>query len=217
MLTIKLDNNILTQFYNLINNPNNKTEMKDLFIIEDQNGIENIISNIVDTESYFYGNIFCHKDPFTIHSDVCDKKKTIMLIPIEAHVTQKFVVFDQTINQNKPVSWIYNVFNDKSDQELKEMYYDNSLKSRPYDHYNVQNLTDKPVSEDLYEHLPYTKDLYFGLTGKVWDYTPGTALFFDANKIHATGIMRSSKIGCTVQFTESLENLQNSLKAHIQF
>lgn len=217
MLTIKIDNSILTQFYNIINNPTSKTEMKDLFIIEDQDSIKNIVSKIVDTDSYYYGNIFSHKEPFTIHSDICDKKKTIMLIPIEAHITQKFVVFDQTINQNNPVSWIYNIFDQKSVKELKEMYYENSLKSRPCDHPNVQNLTNSPVSDDLYKHLPYTKDLYFGLTGQVWDYKPGTALFFDANKIHATGIMKLPKIGCTIQFTESLKNLQNLIKAHNQF
>jgi hypothetical protein len=217
LLTINIDNNILEKFYNLIKNPVNKTEMKDLFIIEDQEGIKNIISEIIDTNSYYYGNIFSHKDPFTIHSDVCDKKKTIMLIPVEAHVTQKFIVFDQTINQTTPVSWIHDVFNNKTDQELKEMYYDNSLKSRPYEHENVRNLSNMPISNDLYQHLPYTKDLYFGLTGHSWNYIPGTALLFDANRIHATGIMNSPKIGCTIQFTESLETLQTSLKAHIQF
>lgn len=217
MLTINIDNNILEKFYNLIKNPVDKTEMKDLFIIEDQEGIKNIVLEIVDTSSYYYGNIFSHKDPFTIHADICDKKKTIMLIPIEAHTTQKFIVFDQIINQTTPVSWIHDVFNDKTDQELKEMYYDNSLKSRPYDHENVCNLCNDAVSEELYQHLPYSKDLYFGLTGSVWDYIPGTALLFDANKIHATGIMNSPKIGCTIQFTESLETLQNSLKVHSLF
>jgi len=217
LLSIKINHNTLTKFNNLINNPVNKTVMKDLYIIEDQEGIKSIVSDIVDTDSYYYGNIFSHKDPFTIHSDICEKKKTIMLIPINAHVTQKFIVFDQTIKQTTPVSWIYNIFDNKSDQELKEMYYENSLKSRPGDHPKVQNLTNNPISNELYQHLPYTKDLYFGLTGKVWNYTPGTALLFSANHIHATGIMRSSKIGCTVQFTESLENLQNLIKAHNQF
>lgn len=216
MLTIDIDNKTLDKFYNLINNPVDKSEMKDLFIIEDQLGIKNIVSNIVDTSSYYYGNIFSHKDPFTIHSDICNKKKTIMLLPIEAHVTQKFIVFDQTITQTTPVSWIHNVFNDKTEQELKEMYYDNSLKSRPYEHPNVKNLQNNPIADELYQHLPYSKDLYFGLTGHIWDYVPGNALFFDANRIHATGIMNSCKIGCTIQFTESLETLKNSLKVHTQ-
>lgn len=216
MLTIDIGNDVLDKFYNLINNPVDKTDMKDLFIIEDQLSIKNIVSEIVDIDSYYYGNIFSHKDPFTIHADICDKKKTIMLIPIEAHVTQKFIVFDQTINQTTPVSWIYNIFDDKTDQELKDMYYDNSLKSRPCEHINVHNLVNNSISNKLYQHLPYKKDLYYGFTGHVWDYVPGTALLFDANKIHATGIMDSPKIGCTIQFTESLEILQNSLKVHIR-
>lgn len=215
MLTLKLPNGVLEKFKTLIETEQNKIHKKGAFIIENQEAIQSIISEFIDISSFHYSTIFSHSDPFTIHSDISDKKKTIMLIPIEAHPTQKFVVFDQTINQNQPISWIYNIFNDKTDEELKEMYYESAHKTRPYDTPNVIGCIDKDVDNQLFQSLPYSKDLYYGLTGTAWNYTPGNALLFAANRIHATGRMSAPKIGCTVQFRDSIDNLQTSLKAHI--
>lgn len=207
MIELDIPLELVDEFVNLSNN-GPATSLKDLSYVEKQDSIQKIISKVIDLEHFHYGNVFNHTTPFTIHSDVSYKKKSILLIPVQAHSSQKFVVFDQTINAEKEVSWIYDIFNDKTDAELKEMYYESSIKSRPYDTPGVENLTDIPVDDDVYCHLPYTKDLYFGLTGVVWDYTPGKALLFPANRIHATGIMQSSKIGCTVQFRESIDNLE---------
>jgi hypothetical protein len=137
-----------------------------------------------------------------------------LLCPIQASSDQVFVVFDQTLKSDTPKSWIGNIFDDKTDEELKEMYYHNSLKCRPYDTEEVQGCTSKPIDEDLFEYLPYNKDLYYGLTGRVWHYKPGKALLFSADRIHATGRMSQSKIGCTIQFTESIDNLQISTTTH---
>lgn len=194
----------------------NKTEMKDVSIIEEQNEIKEIISEFISIDSYHYGNLFAHNNPFAIHSDISDKKKTILLVPIEAAEDQTFVVFDQTINQNEPISWIYNIFDDKTAEELKEMYYDTAYKTRPCDTKNVIGCTNSPVSEKIYQHLPYTQDLYYGLTGTVWNYTPGKALLFEANRIHATGRMSKPKIGCTIQFKDPIEDLVNSLSVRNQ-
>lgn len=195
----------------------NKKEMKDVSIVEEQSEIKEIISEIISVESYHYGNLFSHNNPFAIHSDISNKKKTILLIPIEASPEQKFIVFDQTINQDEPISWIYNIFDDKTQDELKEMYYDTSFKTRPCDTQNVVGCTDQPISDDIYKHLPYTKDLYHGLSGTVWNYTPGKALLFEANRIHATGRMSRPKIGCTIQFKDSIESLASSLSTRSQF
>jgi hypothetical protein len=195
----------------------NKKDMLDLSIIEEQNEIKDIISDIISVESYHYGNLFAHNNPFAIHSDVSNKKKTILLIPIESSDDQKFIVFDQTIDQDEPISWIYNIFDDKTDDELKKMYYNTAYKTRPCDTKNVVGCTDNPIDEEIFKHLPYTKDLYFGLSGKVWNYTPGKALLFEANRIHATGKMSGPKIGCTIQFRDSIEDLANSLSIHTQF
>lgn len=191
-----------------------KTTMKDLSIIEEQENIKQLASSIIDTTYYHYGNIFNHNTPFAIHSDISDKKKSILLIPIDAHKEQKFVIFDQTINQDVPISWIYNIFDDKTDIELKEMYYETAIKSRPFDTANVKNCSKLPICKQLYQHLPYCIELYHGLTGYVWDYKPGKALLFAANRIHATGRMKSSKVGCTIQFTELLNNLEILTKTH---
>lgn len=191
---------------NLINLSSNgkKTEMTDLSIIEEQDKIKDIVSNLVDTSSYFYGNLFNHSNPFTIHSDVSSKKKTILLIPINAADDQKFVLFHQQLLRDKEMSWIYDVFSDKSEDELKAMYYHTASKSRPCDTQEVVGCINEPVSEELFRYLPYTRDLYYGLTGWAWDYKPGKALLFPASIIHATGRMVSPKIGCTIQFTDVL-------------
>lgn len=215
LLSLNLPSDVLEEFKKIINTETNKIYKKDAFIIENQKAIMEIVSTFIDISSYHYGTIFSHSNPFTIHSDISDKKKTILLIPIEADKDQNFVVFDQTVDRDSPISWIYNVFADKTDEELKEMYYESAYKTRPYDTENVIGCSNKPVNNDLFEHLPYTKDLYFGLTGRAWSYTPGTALLFPANRIHATGKMKSPKIGCTIQFRDSIDNLRTSLKAHI--
>ena len=191
---------------NLINLSSNgkKTEMTDLSIIEEQDKIKDIVSNLVDTSSYFYGNLFNHSNPFTIHSDVSSKKKTILLIPINASDDQKFVLLHQQLLRDKEMSWIYDVFSDKSEEELKEMYYHTASKSRPCDTPEVVGCTNTLVSEELFQYLPYTRDLYYGLTGWAWDYKPRKALLFPASRIHATGRMVSPKIGCTIQFTDVL-------------
>ena len=199
--------NILARFERL-SVEGEKTNMTDLSIIEEQDKIKNIVSYLVDTNSYFYGNIFNHNNPFTIHSDTSSIKKSILLVPIKAKENQKFIVFDQELHREKELSWIYNVFDDKTQEELEKMYYHTSSKSRPFDTPEVIGCIDRPISEYLFQYLPYTRDLYYGLTGWVWDYKPGKALLFPATKLHATGRMTGPKIGCTIQFTEILSNQQ---------
>lgn len=211
---IILPDNTLKKFIDLSLN-GNKTFMKDLSIIEEQDKVKQILNDFIDTNSFHYSNIFNHINPFTIHSDISSKKKSILLIPIDSHKDQKFILFNQTVVSDKEVSWIYNIFDDKSDQELKEMYYESSLRSRPCDSDFVLGCTNLPISEKLFKHLPYSRNLYHGLSGIVWDYTPGKALLFPANRLHATGRMKSSKIGCTVQFGFTTNNLEISAEKHI--
>jgi hypothetical protein len=212
MIEITLPKDILNQLINLSIN-GDKTHMKDLSIIEEQDKIKDILKKFIDIKYFHYSNIFNHESPFTIHCDISAKKKSILLIPIQAYKEQKFIVFDQTVDSDKEVSWIYNIFDDKTDLELKEMYYESSLRTRPCDTDFVKGCTGLSIDEQLFEYLPYTKDLYHGLTGKAWSYTPGKALLFPANRIHATGKMQSSKIGCTIQFTT--DNLEISAKTRI--
>ena len=185
-----------------------KTFLKDLSIIEEQEKIKTILNDFIDISSFHYANLFNHQTPFTIHSDISNKKKSILLIPIDASIDQKFIVFDQIVKSDTEVSWIYNIFDDKTDEELKEMYYESALKTRPCDTECVKGCTQLPISNQLYQYLPFSRELYYGLSGFVWDYTPGKALLFPANQIHATGKMKSSKIGCTVQFKNSTNNLE---------
>jgi len=192
-----------------------KTFMEDLSIVEDQENIKLYLKDFININSFHYANLFNHKNPFTIHSDISYKKKSILLIPIKAHKDQKFILFDQIVESDKEVSWIYNIFKDKTDQELKDMYYESALRTRPCETQCVKGCTGFPIDEELFKFLPYTKELYFGLTGFSWDYKPGKALLFPANRLHATGKMKSKKIGCTVQFTESINNLGILTEKHI--
>lgn len=213
MLEIDLPNDVIKEFLEL-SNSGNKTDMANVSIIEDEDAIKKIVSKFINVDSFFAATLFNHIEPFTIHSDVSDKKKSILLCPIKSHPDQFFIVFDQTLNSNTPKSWISDIFADKTDAELEEMYYHNSLKCRPYDTEEVQGCTNNPIADDLYKYLPYTKDLYYGLTGRVWHYKPGKALLFDADRIHATGRMYGPKIGCTIQFTDPIDSLDISAETH---
>jgi len=206
MIELTIPTELLNEFIELANN-GQKTIMKDLSIIEEQNKIKELASRIVKNNSYHYGNIFSHTEPFTIHSDISNVKQTILLIPIKAHYSQKFIVFDQTVNLNESISWIYNIYDDKTNQELKDMYYETAKRTRPYDTPEVVGCIDAPISDELFEHLPFSKDLYYGLTGKIWDYIPGKALLFNATALHATGRMVEPKIGCTIQFKKPIADL----------
>ena len=137
----------------------NATEMNNLRIIEEQDKIESIVSTFMHTTHYHYGNLFSHAEPFTTHADISDLKRTILLMPIKASPEQHFMVFDQTIDRDKPISWIWNLYDDKTDEELAEMYYLSSEKVRPCETPELQNVTDEPVSDELFQHLPFTKDL----------------------------------------------------------
>ena len=215
MITFTLPDNILHCLTKL-SVEGTATEMHELSIIEEQDKIKDIISNFIDTRYYHYGNLFSHSTPFTTHADISDKKQTIMLMPIFASTKQKFIVFDQTVNRSSPVSWIWNIFDDKTDAELEEMYYLSALKSRPCESNKVTGLTNYPIDNELMQHLPYTTDFYYGLSGKAWAYTPGQALIFPACHLHATGIMEESKIGCTVQFNVPIEEVVRCLHSSIQ-
>jgi hypothetical protein len=193
----------------------NKIVMKNASIIEEDDSVKSIIQGFVSTESFYASTLFNHTVPFAIHSDLNHEKKSILLCPIQASEDQTFIVFDQTLQHNAPMSWIHNIFDDKTDKELKEMYYHTSLKCRPCDTPEVKGCTNSPISSQLFKYLPFTRDLYYGLTGKVWKYKPGKALLFDANRLHATGRMSEPKIGCTIQFTSPISNLEISTKTRI--
>ena len=207
--------NVLQELIHLSNN-GIKSSMKDVSIIEEQDKIKQIISDLICTDGYHYGNLFNHSNPFTVHSDMSDIKKTVLLIPIKAHEKQKFIVFDQVLKNKKEMSWIYNIFDDKTDEELKEMYYHTASKLRPCESHQVHGCTHEPVSESLFKHLPYVRELYHGLTGFAWDYKPGKALLFPAERLHATGKMIEDKIGCTVQLTTPIEHLEIRASIHNQ-
>jgi len=219
MIEIDLPDNILEKLLHLSQH-GNASEMHELSIIEEQDRIESIVSEFIDTTYYHYGNLFSHINPFTTHADISDLKQTIMLMPISADPSQHFVVFDQKINNLSPVSWIWNLFDDKTDQELEDMYYLSALKSRPCEYPNISGLTNSSIDPELMKHLPFSEEFYYGLSGKAWPYKPGKALIFSAVHPHATGLMQSPKIGCTVQFKAPYEKVilgLNSSIQHIQF
>jgi hypothetical protein len=207
MIEIDLPDQVLQNFLYLSQH-GNKNTMETVTVIEDKEDIKDIISCFINVDSVVVGILFNHTTPFTVHSDITTEKKSILLCPIEAHEDQTFIVFDQILESDVQKSWIYNIFDDKTDEELKKLYYDKSLRCRPCDTPQVKGCTDHPVSDELFKYLPYSKDLYHGLTGRVWKYTPGKALLFDANRIHATGRMVSPKIGCTIHFSKSIDDLE---------
>jgi|DEB0MinimDraft_12_1074336.scaffolds.fasta_scaffold00138_11 hypothetical protein len=214
MFEIDLTQSVIDKFTQL-SQSGNKNTMKNVSVIEDKEDIKDIISEFIDPSTVVVGSLFNHANPFAVHSDMKTGKKTILLIPIESHnPDQTFVIFDQRLDSDVGMSWIHDIFSDKTDEELKDMYYDKSLRCRPCDSPEVKGCTDHPISDELFKYLPYSKDLYHGLTGYAWKYTVGKGLLFDADMLHATGRMNGPKIGCTIHFTESIENIEINIQKH---
>lgn len=207
MEIVNIDESIVEALYTLYQK-NKGTVMKNLAINEDQEAIKSIVSRFINVKKYHYGNLFWHTEPFTVHADISEKKRSILLIPIMAHPDQKFIIFDQTTSSKVPISWIGSEFDSLNEEELKERYYINSVRHKPEDDSTVSGLTGKDIDDELMQYLPYSRSFYHGLSGTAYDYKPNTAILFSAKNLHCTGMMASSKMGCTVQFTEDcLSNL----------
>lgn len=171
--------------------------------------LDPLLSKCIDTNKNLGDNFYKHSFPYFPHIDSAGNRDSYnVLIPLKLSddVDQKFVIFDQVCTNYSGATWIGDIWKPLGDFET------NKKRIFPHTDVDVVGCTTDPIDSDLYEILKYdyrNEALFFGLTGKVYDYLPGDILIFPSNRIHCTGRMVCKwKIGISLRF-EILDN--NSL------
>lgn len=215
MLEIELPNYLFSRIYKKYLSVQNdliqrgKTE----FYFFDKDSIR-WLEDFINIDLFYTGNFFKHSWSFYPHVDLYSKNiKTNLVIPlVRNYEEQKLILFDQVYSPEfeEPGYW----FAGNHEPEVKSGKYSTvnfkMLHGRPCD-FDVQGLTNKKIDKQLYQHLDYEEDFYFGLSGIAWDWKPGKALAFPANRIHSTGKMNGhEKIGFSLWFEGSYEEITYS-------
>ena len=169
-------------------------------------------SDILDTEQVDAGYIYAHDETIPLHVDRY-KKDAIYNLNIPLYVedpNQYFMVFDQIFSErgcewqavgahqkrHEPLTPEDQVSSDADNNHLESW---SLMGVRPWEtDADIEGLTDKPVNEDIINYLPFEKDFYFGLTGKVWKQEIGKGLLFKSSQIHGTAKQNKFKVGCVL-------------------
>lgn len=166
------------------------------------------LSDLVNPNTFVASNFYKHTTPMSPHVDQFDRDiRTTIIIPIETEsTTHSVVVFDQVYKMpdDKPgCVWFPTADENEPENEVYKRY-----KSRPCDTPGVQGCTNNPCPNELIKYIQEDSNFVHGLTGKVWDFTPGTALAFDTSRIHCTGKTNGvSKTGLVLWFSSSVEEV----------
>lgn len=141
-------------------------------------------------------NIFKIGNSYKPHTDVFRPEvQTNVLIPIVSEYDEdlSMIVFDQSIQDRG--TWVWDSVSDLTNYPPK------THATRPCETEGVEGLTDKPIPENLLPHLPYDKEYFHGLTGKVVPWTIGTATAFSARNIHCSGKQSGWKTGASIRLS----------------
>lgn len=160
-----------------------------------------ILSAYIDTSKNLGDNFYKHSFPYFPHIDSCGNPNSYnVLIPLKLSdpVDQKFVIFDQYCTDYTGATWIGNIWKPKGNFES------NKKREFPSLDPDVVGCTDKPIDPTLYDILKYdfrNEEMFYGLTGTAYDYSPGDILIFPSNQIHCTGKIECKwKIGLSLRF-----------------
>jgi hypothetical protein len=124
-------------------------------------------------------NIFKIGNSYKPHTDVFRPEvQTNVLIPIVSEYDEdlSMIVFDQSIQDRG--TWVWDSVSDLTNYPPKT-----------------------PITEDLLPYLPYDKEYFHGLTGKVVPWTIGTATAFSARNIHCSGKQSGWKTGASIRLS----------------
>ncbi len=154
---------------------------------------------VIDELMYGYervgGNYYKHDHPYLPHTDHRKEWENTINVVVPIHTTDpnaSLVVFDQQYHEDS-VTWCFD--------HLIEFKVNTGIIGRPCDYNQVTNLSNQPISEDLYEKLKWAdRDKWFGLTGQALDFKPGNLLIFDNKNIHATGVLNGTKLGLSLRY-----------------
>ena len=157
-------------------------------------------TKIIDDLIYGYkrvgGNYYQHFNPYLPHTDHREEWGSSINVVVPLHAddpTACLVVFDQCYNKDS-VTWCLHF-------DVQQYQVNTGVLGRPFDYKDVIDLTNQPISDELYEKLKWSdRDQWFGLTGKALEFKPGNILIFDNNHIHTTGIFKGIKTGLSLRY-----------------
>jgi len=155
---------------------------------------------IIDDLMYGYkrvgGNYYKHFNPYLPHTDHREEWGSSINVVVPLHTDDpnaSLVVFDQCYNKDS-VTWCLHF-------DVQQYQVNTGVQGRPCDYEEVTNLSDQPVSDELYEKLKWTnKEQWFGLTGQALEFKPGNIMIFNNNHIHSTGIFEGTKTGLSLRY-----------------
>lgn len=134
------------------------------------------------------GNFFQHSHPYYPHVDgYADELNVLIPLRTDSAEPQKFIVFDQTFP--RPATWSTN-------PNLGEFKVNKIRRHVPTIDCEIQGLSGKACPHVA--DLPGPPMFWFGLSGTVYDWVPGSTITFCSNRIHATGRQHGTKLGLTL-------------------
>ena len=165
--------------------------------------LEPILSNIMNTRNNLGDNYFYHKYSYLPHCECgYDNKESYnVLIPLElenAKDDQYFIIFDQLFLH------IGNTF--CGDLEISDFDHNKLYRGRIKDE-DADNLTHKNIDLQFYktylESKSRSRELFWGLSGNVFNWEPGNVIIFDSRHIHCSGKMNcDAKLGLSLRFEQ---------------
>jgi hypothetical protein len=141
-------------------------------------------------------HFYKHEVPYYPHTDFRNDEIQNLVVPLEVEggPNPSLIVFDQYFEEPS-VTWTF--------RENVNFKVNTGVKGRPCDFNEVKGLTNNPIEKELYNNFlyHYPEKYWFGLSGKAYEFLPGSIIQFDSKKIHCTSAMKcSTKLGLTIRY-----------------
>ena len=176
--------------------------------------LDPILSKYFKTNKGQGGNIYKHKNLYSLHVD-SDEPWQLMNVNIPIHLEvdnpkQKLIIFDQYTENGFGQTW----YGKRKDIKKNGNFdFNKKVPLTPYEDDKVYDCIDQPIDTKFYsdylDFANHTPELFYGLTGTAYDFTPGNMIVFNSNNIHSTGkLIGPWKMGLLIQFEGTLEELK---------
>lgn len=174
-----------------------------------------ILSKYFKTNKGQGGNIYKHTNLYSLHVD-SDEPWQLMNVTIPIHLEkaepkQQLIVFDQWTDNGFGQTW----YGERKDiKKHGDFDRNHKIPMTPWQDERVYDCVDAPIDEKFYnkylDFANHTPELFYGLTGTAYDFTPGNMVVFNSNNIHSTGkLIGPWKMGLLIQFEGTLKELIN--------
>ena len=176
--------------------------------------LDPILSKYFKTNKGQGGNIYKHKNLYSLHVD-SDEPWQLMNVNIPIHLEvdnpkQKLIIFDQYTDNGFGQTW----YGKRKDIKKNGNFdFNKKVPLTPYEDDKVYDCIDQPIDTKFYsdylDFANHTPELFYGLTGTAYDFTPGNMIVFNSNNIHSTvKLIGPWKMGLLIQFEGTLEELK---------